>query len=133
MFKLLAATALLFAPALAQATTITVENRSARAISAGAPVMPTGYEDLHAVIAPGTTSSAWKDGGKVLVPHDHAPAAAAALAYVDASGSGCRFSVEATRHSSAYAILRPVAEPIGAGRCEARTGSTIGDFVFVMR
>lgn len=133
MLKLLAATALVSTPALAQATTITVENRSFRPVTMNARQAPPGYEALHATIAPGAMSDAWKEGGKVLMPHDQAASATVRLDYVDANGAGCRFSVAPVRHSAAWAKVRPVAEPIGGGACEARTGSTIGDFVFIVR
>jgi hypothetical protein len=74
ILKLLAATAVTLTRTPAKFTIITVENSSTKA-SASVPVMCTGYEVLHRTLAPTVTSSVWKSGGKVLVPHDYAAAA----------------------------------------------------------
>lgn len=125
---------LLAAPSAGSATTVTVHNRSSASVALAVDDAPGGYEQhLRAVMEPGLISSVRKPGGKVLMPHDQADQPRFVIRYVDATGSGCRFSVTSVRHSGAYARAVPVAEPIGSGRCEARTGSTIGDFVFVVR
>jgi hypothetical protein len=95
--KLLAATALTLASALAPAININVRNCSTKAISANVPVMAAGHKELHGTLTPNATSGAWKSGGKVLVPHGHAVTTSAALHHVDASGAGCRFPLEIRR------------------------------------
>jgi hypothetical protein len=95
--KLLAATALTLTSALAPATIINVKNCSPKAISANVPVMAAGHKELHGTLTPNATSGAWKSGGKVLVPHDHAVTTSAALHHVDASGAGCRFPLKIRR------------------------------------
>lgn len=125
---------LLAAPAAASATTVTVHNRSAAPVRLAVDKSPNGYEEyLRPVMGPGLISSVRKPNGKVLMPHAQADQASFVIRYVDEQGSGCRFSVLPVRHSGAYTRALPVAEPIGDGRCEATTGSTIGDFVFMVR
>lgn len=118
----------------ALATTVTVHNRSQQPMRLAVDKPLSGYEEpLSASVEPGFVALTYKPGGKVLMPHAEAEGAAFSVRYVDESGAGCRFSVTPVRHSSAYARAVPVAEPIGDARCEAATGSTIGDFVFTVR
>ncbi|PAX07023.1 hypothetical protein [Sphingomonas lenta] len=118
----------------AWATTVTVHNRSQQPLRLAVDKPLSGYEQpLSASVEPGFLALTRKPNGKVLMPHAEADGAAFSVRYVDERGAGCRFSVTPVRHSGAYARAVPVAEPIGDGRCEAATGSTIGDFVFTVR
>lgn len=133
MLKLAAAVLALATPAMVQATTLTVENRSGRQVSLTITKAPVDYDVLDPTLRPGATFAAFKPGGKVLMPHDDADRATFEITYVDQRGAGCRFGVMPIRHSTTWTKIKPMAAPIGDGRCEARTGSTIGDFVFVVR
>jgi hypothetical protein len=118
----------------ATATTVTVANLSDRSHRLEVVRPPTDLDaELRDVVRPGAMATARKAGGKVLAAIDEADRAAFSMRYLDERGHGCHFGVIPVRHTSFMARLVPQASPVGAGRCEARTGSTIGDFVFVVR
>lgn len=124
----------LLAPASAGATTIRIENRSARPVGLSTIKAPGGYDmNLRSRIEPGGGLLLRNPAGKVLMPHDAVDAAVFIFAYVDLKGNGCRFSLFPYRYNSSFSKLKPLAEPINDGVCAARTGATIGDFEFTVR
>lgn len=126
---------LLTAPSAAAAsTTIAVENHSRGTLVLELERSPKGHEaQLAGVLPPGRATAAVKPASKVLSPSAEAEDHVFELRYVDEAGDGCRFRAIVEPHSPAFARIVPVADPIGRGRCEASTGSTRGDFVFLAR
>lgn len=123
-----------FAAPAAATTTVTVSNLSGASLRLHVEQPLAGYErNLDETVPPGDTALASKPGGKVLATKADARRSAFAISYLDDKGSGCRFSASPVRHTTEMALIVPAAEPVGDRRCEARTGSTIGDFVFVVR
>jgi hypothetical protein len=127
--------AMLAAPASAQAnTTIAIENHSTEPLVLKVDRSPKGHEaTLAGVLAPGRMTAAVKPAAKVLSMHHEAEDHLFDLRYIDETGDGCRFRAVREPHSPAFVRIVPIADPIGNGRCEARTGPTQGDFVFLAR
>lgn len=118
----------------AEATTILVENHSPRAVQLSDAQMPAHYAPLsRKPLMPQTTDRAASIRGKLFVPHDRGSEEAVTLQYLDAQGQGCIFMVAPTPHSASWQKLKPRAQSVGAAVCEARTGRTVGDFVYVIR
>ena len=114
--------------------TIVVENDSPRVMTLKGADMPEHYDALpKAPLAPTASIRLASGKGKILVSHELSGAEAVRFHYADDTGNGCVFHVAATDHSASWKKLKPRAEPIGDGVCEARTGRTIGDFVYVVR
>lgn len=121
------------APALAT-TTVTVRNLSGTQLRLAVKKPLSGYErELVAIMPPGDVASARKSGGKVLAPHHQADQSEFTISDLDETGAGCRFSVAPVRHTAEMLRVVPRAETIGRRTYDAGTGSTIGDFVFVVR
>jgi hypothetical protein len=117
-----------------EAMTILVENSSTRPISLKAAKLPDHYAPLsRAPLMPQTTDRVASREGKLFVPHDRSEQEAVHLHYTDAKGRGCIFLVAPTPHSASWQKLKPRAQAVGGATCEARTGRTIGDFVYVIR
>lgn len=126
--------AALMSTAPLHATTVTVHNRSGEPVRLSVNRSPSGYEaHLRPVMEPGVISSVRRPNTKVLMPHESLPQAVFEISYLDGNGRGCRFFAAPERHSAAFARVRPAAEPVRGGRCEAGVGSTVGDFVFTVR
>jgi hypothetical protein len=119
---------------MSEATTVLIENSSDRTVTLRESQIPDHYERLsRTTLVPQASDRAVSFTGKLLVPHDRSAAEAVRLHYVDARGEGCIFTVAPIDHSTSWKLLKPRAEAIGAAVCEARTGSTSGDFVYVIR
>lgn len=114
--------------------TIVVENSSPHAMTLKATEMPSHYEPLPSTaLLPTASVRSASRRGKILVPHAQGKAEAVRLHYADSAGNGCIFHVAATDHSASWKKLKPRAERVGTAVCEARTGRTIADFVYVVR
>lgn len=126
---------LLVAPSAALAsTTIAIENHSRGTLTLEVERSPKGHEaQLAGTLPPGRATAAVKPAAKVLSTRAEAEDHVFDLRYVDEAGDGCRFRTVVEGHSSAFARIVPVADAIGRGRCEAGTGATLGDFVFLAR
>jgi hypothetical protein len=126
---------LLVAPSAAAAnTTIAIENHSRGTLTLALERSPKGHEaKLAGTLPPGRATAAVKPAAKILSPQAEAEDHVFDLRYVDEAGDGCRFRAVVERHSPAFARIVPVADAIGRGRCEASTGATRGDFVFLAR
>lgn len=126
---------LLVAPASALAsTTIAIENRSRGTLILAVDKSPKGHEaGLAGTLPPGRATAAVKPSAKILSPRSEVDEHLFDLRYVTEAGDGCRFRTVVESHSAAFAQIVPVADPIGRGRCEATTGATRGDFVFLAR
>ena len=117
-----------------EATTIQVENNSGRPMRLSAAQLPAHYAPLSRTpLMPQATDRVASVTGKLLVPHDRSAEEAVRLHYLDAEGRGCIFTVAPTPHSASWRKLKPRAQAVGGAVCEARTGRTIGDFVYVIR
>jgi hypothetical protein len=115
-------------------TTIAVENRSDRAMRLIHKRLPAHYPDaIPTRLAPGMSDRIGSVVGKIMLPHEHAAAEVIEVHYVDGAGNGCHFATRVVRHTDRWAKLKPSAVTIGDAECEARTGSTSGDFVYVVR
>ena len=116
------------------AMSIAVENESGRAVKLAGMEVPTHYSDApRTVLGPGSGDRIVTARGRIILPHDQAGADLVTLRYHDGEGNGCIFTTKVVRHTSAWSKLKPAATPIGSGQCDARTGRTIGDFVYVVR
>ncbi|WP_010544100.1 hypothetical protein [Sphingomonas elodea] len=132
MLKSLLLSIALCAPGLASATTVRVENRSDITLKLHVEHARADIKrHLRPTLSPHTSTFVRQVGGKVLAPRDEANGHLVDIVVTDATGRGCRFRTVAERHSDAMVLIVPVAAPVGAGHCEARTGRTIGDFVFI--
>jgi hypothetical protein len=116
------------------ATTISVENSSPRAFVLKTAEIPSHYEPLSiAALKPMASVRSVSRRGKIFVPHADSVAETVRLHFADERGNGCIFHVAATDHSASWKKMKPRAERLGDAVCEARTGRTIGDFVYVVR
>ena len=116
------------------ATTVLVENRSFTPVSLTVERWPHGQTPKLAPQMVGyNTDKAWKRGVKLLAAPNEAERQLISLVYLDTAGQGCRFRTVPVRHTHALVKIVPVAEPVGARRCEATTGATIGDFIFTLK
>lgn len=123
--------ALLLTPAPAK--TVVIENRTERPVHLRENRMPGHFVNAPtARIAPGSAEWLGSPLGKIMVPVSEADQHRLELSYVDEQGNGCRFVAAIETHSNAWVRLRPAASAIGTARCEARTGRTVGDFVYVI-
>jgi hypothetical protein len=117
-----------------EATTILIENRSARSVQLSEARLPAHYAPLsRAPLVPQATDRVASTEGKLFVPHDQSGEEAVSLRYVDSEGRGCIFVVDPTPHSASWRKLKPRAHALRDAVCEAWTGRTIGDFVYVIR
>ncbi|KTF68125.1 hypothetical protein ATB93_15215 [Sphingomonas sp. WG] len=116
----------------AGATTIRVENHSAATLSLSAHDATGGLQrQLRGTLLPHASTFVRRPGGKVLALRREADKHLFDIVVTSEDGRGCRFRTVAEQHSEEWVLIIPVAHPIGTGRCEARTGRTIGDFVFI--
>lgn len=114
--------------------TIVIENSSPRPLTLVTAQLPSHYAPLPAApLLPTASIRTISRSGKIFVPHDHSKTEAVRIHYADDSGNGCVFHVAPTDHSASWKKLKPRAERLGAALCEARTGRTIADFVYVVR
>ena len=115
-------------------TTISVENNSLRQVSLRESKIPGHYgPDPLKGIGPRGFDRLASRTGKILVPPGQGSAEAVRLVYADAAGNGCIFHLAPTGHSASWTKLQPAAEPMGDAHCEARTGRTTGDYIYVVR
>ncbi|UUL84055.1 hypothetical protein [Sphingomonas qomolangmaensis] len=114
--------------------TIVIENSSARALTLIAAEIPSHYAPLpQTPLLPTASIRTASRRGKIFVPHDHSKTEAVRIHYADDIGNGCVFHVATADHSASWKKLKPRAERRGNAVCEARTGRTITDFVYVVR
>ncbi len=132
MIKLLLLSIALCAPGLAGATTIRVENRSSTKLKLTVKHAPGDViHTLPPTLSPHAIALVRRPGVKVLTPTNEAAADLIDIVVTDRNGRGCHFRTIAEPHSDALVLIVPVATAIGSSHCEARTGRTIGDFVFI--
>lgn len=132
MLKLLLLSIALGVPGFASATTIRVENRSNANLKLTVKHAPGDVlHNLARTLSPHGITFVRRPGVKVLTPTDEAKADLIDIIVIDRNGRGCHFRTIAEPHSDALVLIVPVATSIGLAHCEARTGRTIGDFVFV--
>lgn len=119
----------------AESNTILVENASGAQMTLIEASLPQHYEPLvpATTVAPAETVRSMSRTAKILVPHSASAEEAVRLHFTDARGNGCVFEVAPTPHSPTWQKMRPRARALGTATCEARTGRTIGDFVYVVR
>ncbi|WP_245653719.1 hypothetical protein [Sphingomonas pituitosa] len=119
-------------PGLASATTIRVENRSNANLKVSVKHAPGDVlQALPPTLSPHAIAFVRRPNVKVLTPTEEAKADLIDIIVTDRNGRGCHFRTIAEPHSDALVLIVPVATAIGSAHCEARTGRTIGDFVFL--
>ena len=127
-------TMLAMAAFVTTSTTISVENNSHRKVILREAKIPGHYDpDPHKDIGPRGFDRLASRSGKILVPPGQGSAEAVRLVYADTVGNGCIFHLAPIEHSASWTELRPAAEPMGDAQCEARTGRTRGDYIYVVR
>jgi hypothetical protein len=133
-FAFCTSAALLIGTASPAATSVRVENRTFSSLNLKVDAWPERQSAKLAPVVRGQGGTvAFKPGAKVLAEPSEAHRHLISLAYLDQAGEGCRFRTVPVRHTPALVRIVPEAEAIGSFRCEASTGSTIGDFVFTVR
>ncbi|WP_033919990.1 hypothetical protein [Sphingomonas sp. 37zxx] len=116
------------------AMSIVVENKTGRTFALSVIDLPGHYEPTkEADVVPASSVRIASRKGKILIPHPEIEAEAVHLHFADSMGNGCVFRVGAADHSSTWKLLKPNAQSMGDAVCEARTGRTIGHFIYVAR
>jgi hypothetical protein len=115
-------------------TTVAVENHSRQPVELTERQIPAHYAATpRSSIAAGGSDRIASTDGKIIMPNAEVAREAVSLRYLDARGNGCLFSTRIVQYTPAWSKLKPQAVPINGGKCKARTGRTIGDFVYVIR